>query len=110
LSSKAKQVLLWLMIISSALLFVYFLQSKQTAGPKDLSFDKALTQIKNKEATEVTVRQDTLELISKNQRKFTAKLDSSDATREAILAAANETGTTIKLEPASSGLGLVVVN
>jgi len=99
------------MIISSALLFVYFLQSKQTAGPKELSFDKAMTQIKNKEVTEATIRQDTLELISKTNEKFTAKLDSSDSTRDQIYAAANETGTTIKLEPASSGWGwLLLIN
>jgi cell division protease FtsH len=111
LSSKAKQVLLWLMIISSALLFVYFLQSKQTAGPKELSFDKAMTQIKNKEVTEATIRQDTLELVSKTNEKFTAKLDASDSTRDQIYAAANETGTTIKLEPASSGWGwLLLIN
>ncbi len=99
------------MIISSALLFVYFLQSKQTAGPKELSFDKAMTQIKNKEVTEATIRQDTLELVSKTNEKFTAKLDSSDSTRDQIYAAANETGTTIKLEPASSGWGwLLLIN
>ncbi len=99
------------MIISSALLFVYFLQSKQTAGPKELSFDKAMTQIKNKEVTEATIRQDTLELINKTNEKFTAKLDSSDSTRDQIYAAANETGTTIKLEPASSGWGwLLLIN
>jgi cell division protease FtsH len=99
------------MIISSALLFVYFLQSKQTAGPKELSFDKAMTQIKNKEVTEATIRQDTLELVSKTNEKFIAKLDSSDSTRDQIYAAANETGTTIKLEPASSGWGwLLLIN
>jgi cell division protease FtsH len=99
------------MIISSALLFVYFLQSKQTTSPKELSFDKALTQIKNKEATEITMRQDTLELVSKSNEKFTAKLDSSDSTKDQIYAAANETGTTIKLEPASSGWGwLLLIN
>ena len=70
MSSKAKQVLLWLMIISSALLFVYFLNGKQTAGPKELSFDKAMTQIKNKEVTEATIRQDTLELVSKTMKNL----------------------------------------
>lgn len=111
MSSKAKQVLLWLMIISSALLFVWFLQSKQTKNPAELSFDKALTYIKNKEVTELVVRQDTLELTTKGSEKFTTKLDSSDATREAILKAANETETKINLEPASSGWGwLVLIN
>jgi ATP-dependent Zn protease len=52
-----------------------------------------------------------LELVSKTNEKFTAKLDASDSTRDQIYAAANETGTTIKLEPASSGWGwLLLIN
>ena len=104
MSSKAKQVLLWLMIISSALVFVWYLQTKQTQPPKELSFDAAMTQIKNKDIKEVTVKQDTLELTNKSDVKFTAKLDASDSTRDQIFAAAKETDTIIKLEPASSDL------
>ncbi|MGC2235135.1 MAG: ATP-dependent zinc metalloprotease FtsH [Pyrinomonadaceae bacterium] len=103
MSSKAKQVLLWLMIISSAMLFVWFLQGNRTKNPQELSFDKALTYIKNKEVTEAVVGQDTLELTTKSNEKFTTKLDSSDATRAEILKAANETDTKINLAPASSG-------
>ncbi|MEO7539501.1 MAG: ATP-dependent zinc metalloprotease FtsH [Pyrinomonadaceae bacterium] len=111
MSSKAKQVLLWLMIISSALVFVWYLQAKQTAPPKELSFDAAMTQIKNKDVKEVTVKQDTLELVNKSDVKFTARLDASDSTRDQIFLAAKETDTVIKLEPPSSGLGwLVLVN
>ena len=111
MSSKAKQVLLWLMIISSAMLFVWFLQSKQTKPPQDLSFDAALTQIKNKDIKEAIIKQDSLELTNKNNpsEKFNVKLDSGDATRTAILAAAAETGTEIRLEPASSGWGWIVL-
>ncbi len=99
------------MIISSALVFVWFLQTKQTKNPQELSFDQAITRIKNKEITEAVVKQDVLELTTKANEKFTTKLDASDATRENILAAANETGTTIKLEPASTGWGwLVLIN
>jgi cell division protease FtsH len=97
------------MIISSALLFVWFLQTKQTKNPQELSFDQGLARIKNKEATEATVRQDTLEIVDKSGAKFTTKLDSSDATREVILAALNETGTKINLEPASSGWGWILL-
>ena len=112
MSSKAKQVLLWLMIISSALVFVWYLQTKQTQPPKELSFDSALTQIKNKDVKEVTIKQDTLELTSKtNNEKFSTRLDASDATRDQIYAAAKETDTKINLEPPSSGLGwLMLVN
>ncbi|MFM9904406.1 MAG: ATP-dependent zinc metalloprotease FtsH [Pyrinomonadaceae bacterium] len=111
MSSKAKQVLLWLMIISSALVFVWYLQTKQTTPPKELSFDAAMTQIRNKDIKEVTVKQDTLELTNKSDVKSTAKLDTSDSTRDQIFAAAKETDTVIKLEPPSSGLGwLVLIN
>ena len=109
MSSKAKQILLWLMIISSSLLFVYFLQSKQGKSPQELSFDKALTQIRNKDISELTLKQDVLELTNKNGEKFTAKLDASDAPRESILKAADESGTKVSLEPASSGWGWIVL-
>lgn len=109
MSSKAKQVLLWLMIISSAMLFVWFLQGKTKTNPQELSFNKALTYIKNNEVTEAIVRQDTLELTTKANEKYTVKLDASDSTRDQIYAAANETGTTINLEPASSGWGWLVL-
>jgi hypothetical protein len=99
------------MIISSALVFVWYLQAKQTKPPQELSFDAALTQIKNKDIKEVTVKQDTLELTNKSDVKFTARLDASDSTRDQIYLAANQTDTVIKLEPPSSGLGwLVLVN
>ncbi len=109
MSSKAKQILLWLMIISSSLLFVYFLQSKQGKSPQELSFDKALTQIRNKDISDLTLKQDVLELTNKNGEKLTAKLDATDAPRESILKAADETGTKVTLEPASSGWGWIVL-
>ena len=112
MSSKVKQILLWMVIISSALVFVYYLQTKQTQPPKELSFDQALTQIRNKDIKDITIKQDTLELTSKTgDAKMAAKLDTSDETRKQIYAAANETDTSIKLEAPSSGLGwLVLVN
>ena len=40
------------MIISSALVFVWYLQTKQTTPPKEVPLDAALTQIKNKDITD----------------------------------------------------------
>lgn len=99
------------MIISSSLLFVYFLQSKQGKNPQEISFDKALTYLKNKDVNEAVIRQDTLELTTKNNNeKFTAKLDSSDSTRDQIYAAAKDSPETkITLEPASSGWGWILL-
>jgi len=115
LSSKAKQVLLWLMIISSAMLFVWFLQSKQGKNPSELSYDESLTRIRNKDIAEVTIKQDSLELINKDKEKFFTKLDSSDATREKILGTIDQINTekpgSIKtnLEQTSSGWGWIVL-
>ena len=109
MSSKAKQILLWLVIISSAMVFAYFLQSKQDKTPQDLSFDQSLTQIRNKDIKEITLKQNVLELVDKNGVKFTANLDTSDAPRESILKAADDTGTKVNLEPASSGWGWILL-
>ena len=90
LSSKAKQILLWLMIISSAFLFVYFIQRTQSKNPQDLSYDKALTEIRNKEINEATVKSDSIELTDKSGNKFTTKLDGGDASKQMLLAAIDD--------------------
>lgn len=109
MSSKAKQILLWLMIISSALLFVYFIQKTQTKASTELSFDQGLAQIRNKDIKEVYLKQTQAELTNKSDAKFFINLDTSDAPRESILKAADESGTTVKLEPASSGYFWILV-
>ena len=110
MSSKAKQVLLWLMIISSALLFVYFLQNRASANPQEKSFDQVLTYIRNKEATEVNIKQSQVEIALKdNNTKYFAQLDASDSPRESILKAADDTQTKVNFEPASSGLFWIVI-
>lgn len=97
------------MIISSALVFVWFLQNKQTKPAEELSFDKAMTQVKNKEIKELTIKADTLDLTSKSDIKYVAKLDTSDSTRDQIYAAAKETDTAIKLESSASGWGWLLI-
>jgi cell division protease FtsH len=111
LSSKAKQVSLWLMIISVALVLVWYLQTKQAKNPTEVSFDQGITRIKNKDVTEATIKQDMLEMTTKSGEKISAKLDASDSTRDQIYAAAKDTDTKINLEPAASGWGwLVLIN
>jgi cell division protease FtsH len=110
LSSKAKQILLWLMIISSALLFVYFIQKTQTKNPSELSLDSVVTRIENKEIKEVQFKPSQVDLISNNNNeKFFAYIG-SDATRESLVKVINEynktnTSAPIKYneEPAQSG-------
>ena len=97
------------MIISSALLFVWYLQGKQTKPAQELSFDAALTQIRNKDIKELTMKSDTLELVNMADEKLSAKLDASDATRDQIYAAVAGTDTKVNLEQTSSGFGWLLL-
>ncbi|MGI8544686.1 MAG: ATP-dependent zinc metalloprotease FtsH [Aridibacter sp.] len=105
------------MIIFSALAFVWFLQGKQTAAPEDISFDKALTYIQNKDISAASIKQSQLELEDKSGKKFITPLDASDATRQVLLDSINkvnlEKPNSIKtdLEQASSGwFWIVLIN
>jgi len=109
LSSKAKQILLWLAIISSAMVFAYFVQSKQGKNPQELSYDQGSTRIENKETSEVFFKSDAVELTDKTGNKFFVKLDASDAPREALLKIAKDAGTSVKFEQSSSGWGWVLL-
>lgn len=85
MSNKAKNTLLWLMIISSALLFVWFIQKTQSArSPQELSIDQAITRIKNKDFKEAYLKQSQAEFVDINGNKFYTKLG-SEATRTLLL-------------------------
>ncbi len=115
MSSKAKQVLLWLMIISSSLLFVYFLQSKQGKNPSDLTVDAAITRIKNKDFKEASFKQSQVEFKDAAGAVFVTTIG-SDPMRETLLKnvtdfnEANQSAP-IKLtdEPQSSGWGWILL-
>lgn len=114
MSSKAKQVLLWLMIISSVLLFAYFLQTKQGGNPKELTLDQTVTRIKNKEIKEASFKASQIDVVDKDGNKFFATIG-SDATRESLLKeinAVNEASSSyIKTtdEPQSTGWGWILL-
>lgn len=115
MSSKAKQVLLWLMIISSSLLFVYFLQSKQGKNPSDLTVDSAITRIKNKDFKKAYFRPSQVEFKDANGAVFVTTIG-SDPMRETLLKtvtdfnAANESAPIETSEEASSsGWGWILL-
>ncbi len=114
LNSKARQVFLWLIIISSALLFVWYLQGQQTKAAEPLSADMAITKIRNKEFKEATFKQSEVAFLDQNDAKFVTTLG-SDPVRESILkevSAINDgAANSIKVtdEPTSSGFGWLLV-
>ncbi|HEV8592984.1 MAG TPA: ATP-dependent zinc metalloprotease FtsH, partial [Pyrinomonadaceae bacterium] len=115
MSSKAKQVLLWLMIISSALVLVWFLQSKQTKAAQDLTIDMAITRIDNKEFTEAAFKQSAVEFTDAGGNKFVTTV--GEDTRKLLVEKvgafndANKGSSVIKItdEPASNSWGLLLL-
>ena len=105
------------MIISSALVFVWYLQAKQTTPPKELSIDMAVTRIANKEIKEAAFKQSQVEFLDTGGNKWVTSLG-SDATRELLvkkIGEFNDVNQTASIktseEQVSSGLGwLVLVN
>jgi len=103
------------MIISSALVFVWFLNNRQAKPSAELSFDKALTQIQNKEIKAVLVKQDSVDLTTQAGEKFVTKIDASDAARNQLLGqikAINDEkpgSITTDIEQASAGWGWIVL-
>ncbi len=101
------------MLISGALLLVYYLQGKQTKAAEKLSIDLAVTRLENKEFKEVLFKQQAAEFTDVNGNKFVTTLG-SDPTRELLVNKVQEfnksnTGSTVAMneEEASSGLGWI---
>jgi len=115
LSSKVKQILLWLVIITGALSFVWFLNNKQTKAPQELTINEAGTRIEDKQFTEASFKASAVEFTDKDKNKFITTIG-SDATREMLLKKVDEFNRTnpaiaIKTneEAASSGLGWLIL-
>ncbi|HMU34265.1 MAG TPA: ATP-dependent zinc metalloprotease FtsH [Pyrinomonadaceae bacterium] len=117
MSSKARQILLWMIIITGALVFVWFLQTKQNKPAQDLSIDAAITHINNKEFKEALFRQSQVEFTDVNNAKYVTNIG-SDATIKLLkekIAAFNEqnAGTSTQIvdrdEQKSEGWGWILL-
>ena len=116
MSSKAKQVLLWLMIISSALLIVYFLNGRTGKAPEELSVDQAITRIKDKQFKDGFFKAGQVEWTDVSGNKFFTTYG-SEATQKVLVEEINKANAenanplTYKEESQSSGLfWLVLIN
>jgi cell division protease FtsH len=106
-----------LTIISGALLFVWYLQGKQTKAPQELPIDVATSRIENKEFKEAAFKQSSVEFTDTSSNKFVTTIG-SDATRANLLKKIDDfnqanagSSAVIKYteEPASSGLGWLIL-
>jgi len=69
------------MIITSAIVFVWFLNYKQTKSAQELSIDMAMVHIDNKDFKSALIKSDSVEFTDQNNVKYITKVG-SDPTRE----------------------------
>ena len=74
---------------------------------KEITFEQTIELIKSKEISEVNIKSSEVQLIAKDKKIYYTLLDASDAPREYILKATDESGTKVNLLPKSSGLFLI---
>ncbi len=72
------------MIITGALVFVWFLNNKQSKPSKDLAINMAITQLENKEFKKAEFKASAVEFTDINDNKFVTTIG-SDATREILM-------------------------
>ncbi|MEJ7622666.1 MAG: ATP-dependent zinc metalloprotease FtsH [Pyrinomonadaceae bacterium] len=105
------------MIISSALVFVWYLQTRQTKPAAELNIDAATSRIENKDFKQASFKQSAVEFTDQNGNKFLTIIG-SEPTREMLLKKIDEfnkvnptSAIATSEEAASSGLGwLVLIN
>ncbi|MCO6512479.1 MAG: ATP-dependent zinc metalloprotease FtsH [Aridibacter famidurans] len=103
------------MIISSALLFVWFLQSKQGKTPQDLTIDAAITRIKNKDFKEAYFQASQVEFTDANGNKFVTTVGSGEIREKLVDAitehnSANQSSQVVlKEDPPSNSWGWLVL-
>ncbi len=115
LSSKVKQILIWVLLIASAVVFVFVLQSTKGKAPTELSINETMTRIADKQFTEALSKNSQIEFSDADKNKFFVNVG-SDPTRELIANAVNafnaaNPASPIKFneEPASNGYLLSMI-
>lgn len=105
------------MIISGALLLVWYLQGQQKKNPTELAINEAITRINNKDFKEASIKQSGVEFTDASGNKYVTTIG-SDATRKLLVDKMDEfnkanegTNSVIKYneEPTSSGLGWLIL-
>jgi cell division protease FtsH len=103
LSSKAKQIFLWVLIVLSAVVFYFLIMRTQTKAPQELAYNDALTRIESGTISEMYIRSSSAEFTDKDNNKFFTYIIKGDAPVTQLLASAKEKGVQVKMEPSSDG-------
>jgi cell division protease FtsH len=101
LSSKVKQILIWVLLISGAVVLVFALNSNKGKSPTELSINEAMTRISDKQFSEALFKSSQVEFTDADKNKFFVNVG-SDPTRELLMTAVNNFNETNKATPIKS--------
>jgi cell division protease FtsH len=101
LSSKVKQILIWVLLIAGAVILVFALNSNKGKAPTELSINEAMTRISDKQFAEALFKSSQVEFTDADKNKFFVNVG-SDFNRESLMTAVNNFNETNKATPIKS--------
>jgi cell division protease FtsH len=105
LSSRVKQIIFWLVIIASVVIFYQLIQRTNGGTTKQLSFDQTITKIENGEIAKLTQGQSRLNLEDKSGSKFFTTIEATnDSLKTQILNLAKSKNVTTDIEEGANSL------
>ncbi len=103
MSSKAKQIFLWVLIVLSAVAFYFLIMRQQAKPPTTIAYDQALVRMENGDYTKMYLKASTVELTDKDGAVFVANIDKSEATRKPLIDTAKAKQLETNIEQPSDG-------
>jgi cell division protease FtsH len=106
LSSRVKQIIFWLVIIASVVIFYQLIVRNGVGGKvSEVTLDTALNRINNGEIQELVQHPGQFDLTDKSGNKFYAKVSpENDTFKNTVLTKAIEKGVSVKSEEGANGL------
>ncbi|HEX8565027.1 MAG TPA: ATP-dependent zinc metalloprotease FtsH [Pyrinomonadaceae bacterium] len=105
MSSRVKQIIFWLVIIASVVIFYQLIQRTNGGTTKQLSFDQTITKIENGEIAKLTQGQSRLNLEDKSGSKFFTTIEATnDSLKTQILNLAKSKNVTTDIEEGANSL------
>jgi cell division protease FtsH len=105
LSSKVKQIIFWLVIISSVVIFWQLFVKSISPQAKEIALSEAAAKVKNGEIAEMTQHPSQFDLTGKDGNKYYAKIDqTADKFKSDFLSTAIDNKVLVKSEEGANGL------
>ena len=105
MSSTARQIIFWLFIVVGALLLYKFLANPPGKGAQELAFTQVISKLKEKQVSEMTIKQAQVDLVDTSNNKFFTPVDATDyEAKKTLRDTGTENGVVVKQEASSNGL------